>query len=410
MDAVDPRDPEARTGPPPDAEAVRGALRGVIDPELRASIEELGMVDDVCVGPGGDVTVRVALTTMGCPLRAQISRDVESKVAGVPGVRTVRVDYAEMTQEQKSATMQRARWKAREDAPDTEIPSTTRVLAVASGKGGVGKSSVTVNLAAALAARGLTVGVLDADIWGFSVPRMLGAEGRLGGADGKIHPNLVPVENRLEPAGAPGTLKVVSMGFLIDDESTALMWRGLVLARALEQFLTDVRWGPMDYLLVDMPPGTGDIQMALARLLPQAELLVVTTPALAAQKVASRVADMARRSYMKVAGVVENMSEFVAPDGSRHALFGSGGGAALGREIGAPLIARIPIEPAVAEAGDTGKPVALSAPDTTAGAAFHVLASLVVTEVLPPIEMAGCTARILDLAADLAAANDADVP
>ena len=319
----------------------------------------------------------------------QIRQDVESKVRGLPGVTAVTVEYGEMTPEQKTAAMQRARFNAREQASPTEVPSTTRVLAVASGKGGVGKSSVTVNLATALAAQGLTVGVLDADIWGFSVPRMLGLDGRLGGSDGKIEPHVVPIGD--------GTLKVVSMGFLVDDEGTALMWRGLILTRALEQFLTDVRWGEMDYLLVDMPPGTGDVQMGLARLLPQAEMLVVTTPALAAQKVATRVADMARRSYMKVVGVVENMSEFVAPDGTRHALFGTGGGAALAAEIGVPLVARIPIEAAVSSGGDAGTPVALAAPDSPAGQAFAELAARIVADLLPPIEMAGCTARLLDL-------------
>ncbi len=377
---------------------MRGVLRGVIDPELHASIVDLGMVDDVTIDPDGAVMVQIALTTLGCPLRGQIKKDVESKVRGLPGVSAVAVKYGEMTPEQKTAAMQRARWNARENAPDTEVPSTTRVLAIASGKGGVGKSSVTVNLAVALASRGYTVGVLDADIWGFSVPRMLGIDDRLGGADGKIHPNVVPVASRLGDAGQPGSLKVVSMGFLVDDESTALMWRGLILTRALEQFLTDVHWGEMDYLVVDMPPGTGDIQMALARLLPQAEMLVVTTPARNAQKVASRVADMARRSYMKVAGVVENMSAFVAPDGTSHALFGSGGGAALAAEIDAPLLATIPIEPAVAEGGDTGRPVVVATPDSPAGVAFHALAGLVVDEILPPIEMGGCTARILDIA------------
>jgi ATP-binding protein involved in chromosome partitioning len=404
FDHPDPDDPGAPVhqpvaGPPPSGADVRHVLQGVIDPELHASIIELGMVDDVTVDDDGRVVVKVALTTAGCPLRGQIKRDVESKVRGLRGVRDVKVEYGEMTQEQKTAAMQRARFNARENAAPTEVASTTRVLAIASGKGGVGKSSVTVNLAAALAARGLRVGVLDADIWGFSIPRMLGIDGRLGGTEGKITPHVLSIPNTRGQGsnGEPGELHVVSMGFLVDDEGTALMWRGLILTKALEQFLTDVRWGDLDYLLIDMPPGTGDIQMGLARMLPQAEMLVVTTPALAAQKVAVRVADMARRSYMKVTGVVENMSEFVAPDGSRHALFGSGGGEKLAREIGVPLVARIPIEPAVSAGGDTGSPVALSAPDSPAGAAFHALAERVTTDLLPPIEMSGCTARMFDL-------------
>lgn len=398
----DPDDPGAPVhqpvpGPPPSLDDVRRMLQGVIDPELHASIVDLGMVEDARVDPDGTVTVKVALTTAGCPLRVQIKQDVESKLRGLPGVTAVAVNYGEMTAEQKSAAMQRARFNARENASPTEVSSSTRVLAVASGKGGVGKSSVTVNLAAALAARGLVVGVLDADIWGFSVPRMLGVEGRLGGSDGKITPHSIAVPN--PDGGPPGELKVVSMGFLVDDEGTALMWRGLILTKALEQFLTDVRWGEMDYLLIDMPPGTGDVQMGLARMLPQAEMLVVTTPALAAQKVATRVADMARRSYMKVAGVVENMSEFVAPDGSRFALFGAGGGAALAEEIGAPLVAQIPLEPAVSTGGDTGAPIVLSSPDSPAARAFEALAARVAEDLLPPVEMSGCTARLLDLVA-----------
>jgi ATP-binding protein involved in chromosome partitioning len=411
IDRPNPDDPGAPVhqpvaGPAPSPDDVRRMLAGVVDPELHTSIVDLGMVGDIDVTVDGHVTVAVALTTAGCPLRHQIATDVESKVRGLRGVTGVSVEYGEMTQEQKSAAMQRARWNAREHAPGTEVPATTRVLAVASGKGGVGKSSVTVNLAVALASRGLTVGVLDADIWGFSVPRMLGVDGRLSGADGKIHPNTLEVANRLDPAGPPGRLKIVSMGFLVDDEGTALMWRGLILTKAVEQFLTDVRWGEMDYLLVDMPPGTGDIQMGLARMLPQAEMLVVTTPALAAQKVAVRVADMARRSFMKVVGVVENMSAFVTPDGESYALFGEGGGAALAQEIEAPLVARIPLEPAVSAGGDAGRPAALSTPDSPAGAGFHALAARIVTELLPPIEMSGCTARILDLAAANLKASD----
>jgi ATP-binding protein involved in chromosome partitioning len=410
IEHIDPDDPEAParvSGPPPSAEQVMRMLEGVEDPELHASIVELGMVSDVKVDRDGAVAVKVALTTAGCPLRSQIQKDVESKVRGLPGVSAVSVEYGEMTAEQRSATMQRARWNARENAPDTEIQSSTRVLAIASGKGGVGKSSVTVNLAVALAAQGRSIGVLDADIWGFSVPRMLGVEGRLGGTGGKIEPNVVEVPNLDDPAAPAGTVKVVSMGFLVDDESTALMWRGLILSKALEQFLTDVRWGELDYLLIDMPPGTGDIQMALSRLLPRTELLVVTTPALAAQKVATRVADMARRSYLKVTGVVENMSEFVAPDGSRHPIFGVGGGDALAREIGAPLVGRVPIEAEVSRGGDTGRPAVLDHPDSAAGLEFRRIARTIVDELLPPVEMAGCTARIFEIAAAGLAEKDA---
>jgi ATP-binding protein involved in chromosome partitioning len=391
--------------PVPAPDDVRGVLAGVIDPELHASIVDLGMVDDVRVADDGLITVKVVLTTAGCPLRTQIKRDVESKVLGLPGVTSVKVEYGEMTAEQKSAAMQRARFNAREQAAPTEVPATTRVLAVASGKGGVGKSSVTVNLAAALAAQGFTVGVLDADIWGFSVPRMLGIDGRLGGEDGKITPHEIPVGDGATD-GTTGRIKVVSMGFLVDDEGTALMWRGLILTKALEQFLTDVRWGDMDYLLIDMPPGTGDVQMGLARMLPQAEMLVVTTPARAAQKVAVRVADMARRSYMKIVGVVENMSELVLPDGSRHAVFGEGGGEALAAEVHAPLVARIPLEASVSAGGDAGRPVVLTrlegdAADSEAARAFADLAERISTELMPPVEMSGCSARLLDLVEQL---------
>jgi ATP-binding protein involved in chromosome partitioning len=235
---------------------------------------------------------------------------------------------------------------------------------------------------------------------------MLGINSRLGGADGKIHPNEVKVPS-VRPNGPEGTLKVVSMGFLVEDEGMALMWRGLVLAKAVEQFLTDVRWGDLDYLLVDMPPGTGDIQMALSRLLPRAELLVVTTPALAAQKVAVRVADMARRSYLKVAGVVENMSAFTCDHGQSYPLFGSGGGQALADEVKAPLLAQIPLEPGVAAGGDTGSPLALAEPQSPAGQAFHLLAHRIATEVMPPVEMSGCTARVFAAANANLAALDA---
>jgi ATP-binding protein involved in chromosome partitioning len=374
--------------PPSEADVVE-VLRGVVDPELGSDIVDLGMVHGVQVADDGAVTVSVALTIAGCPLRTQIREDVESKVRGLPGVREASVTFAEMTAEQRTHVMQRARKRAAENPPPTEVPLSTRVVAVASGKGGVGKSSVTVNLATALAARGHRVGVLDADIWGFSVPRMLGITGRMEATEArKIRPHELQVGD--------GLLEVVSMGFLVDDEAQALMWRGLVLSKALEQFLTDVGWGDVDYLLVDMPPGTGDIQMALGRLLPRTELLVVTTPALAAQRVAVRVADMARRSYLKVLGVVENMSAFTCEHGERYTLFGEGGGQALADDLGIPLVGQVPLEPAVSAANDAGIPLMISAPDSAAGLAFAAIAERIATDLLPPVDMAGCTARILD--------------
>jgi ATP-binding protein involved in chromosome partitioning len=378
-------------------------LRSVIDPELGADIVSLGMVPGVAVAADGAVTVGVKLTIGGCPLRAQIKKDVESRVAVHPGVTSVRIDWGEMTSEERSEVMLKARWNARENAPDTEIPITARVLAIASGKGGVGKSSVTVNLAAAIAAQGFTVGVLDADIWGFSVPRLLGIDDRLearaveGSDKPKIFPNEISVGR--------GTLKVVSTGFMVG-EDTALMWRGLMLTKAVEQFLRDVHWGELDYLFIDMPPGTGDVQMGLARMLPRTDLLIVTTPALAAQKVAARAADMARRSFLRVCGVIENMSAFTCEHGETYALFGEGGGQSLADEIGVPLLGKVPLEPSVAAGGDAGTPVAL---DGTGAAAdtFRPIARRIIDEVAPPTNMAGCSARLIGLVNAALDAKDA---
>jgi ATP-binding protein involved in chromosome partitioning len=379
--------------PPPSVEDVMALLRGVIDPELGGNIVELGMTTGADVSPEGDVRIGVKLTIAGCPLRAQIKKDVETRVATHPGVRDVTIDWGEMTSDERSEVMLKARWAARENAPDTRIPATTRVLAIASGKGGVGKSSVTVNLAAAIADSGYTVGVLDADIWGFSVPRMLGLEDRLEAkvVEGSDRPLILPHERVV---GA-GTLKVVSTGLLVEDEGTALMWRGLMLTKAVEQFLRDVHWGPLDYLLIDMPPGTGDVQMGLARLLPRTDLVIVTTPAVSAQKVAIRAADMARRSFLRVAGVIENMSSFTCEHGDRYALFGEGGGRELADEVGVELLGQVPIEPAVAAGGDTGEPVVLSGTGPAAEA-FRAIARTIVTETVPPVAMAGCSARLLD--------------
>lgn len=371
---------------------VRSLLRGVIDPELGGDIVELGMVDTIAVSDHGDVRVGVKLTIGGCPLRGQIKADVESRVRTHPGVRSVGIDWGEMTADERSQVMATARWRARESAPATQIAARTRVLAIASGKGGVGKSSVTVNLATALALRGLSVGVLDADIWGFSVPRMLGVPGRLTASkDTEGRSRIVPMRKSI----GPGTLEIVSTGNLVDDEGTALMWRGLMLTKAVEQFLNDVAWGDLDYLLIDMPPGTGDVQMGLARMLPRTDLVIVTTPAVSAQRVAIRAADMARRSYLRIAGVIENMSSFTCDHGERYALFGEGGGQALADEIGVALLGQVPLEPAVAAGGDSGEPVTASDHGGEAAAVFRAIAERLVTEVAPPVVMAGCSARVL---------------
>jgi ATP-binding protein involved in chromosome partitioning len=364
---------------------VRAALAGVIDPELGADIVELGMVRDVRVD-AGCVTVDIALTVAACPLRDQLRADVTRHVEVVPGVKSVKVNTGAMGAEERAALMSRARLKAQDRAVVTDIPATTRVLAVASGKGGVGKSSVSVNLAISLARRGLVVGLLDADVWGHSVPRLLGMDGDVEVREAKMIP--------FERAVPPGLLKVISMGFLSGEEE-AIMWRGLVLNRAVQHFLEDVHWGPLDYLVIDLPPGTGDVQMGLARMVPRTELIVVTTPNLAAQKVAGRAADMARKGHIRVAGVIENMSAFTCEHGETYPIFGHGGGQRLADEIGVPLIGSVPLDAGVATGGDTGSPIALDDAGPLVGV-FAAIAERVVTEISPLVEMTGCSARLLD--------------
>ncbi len=403
----------------PTTDDVMAVLRGVIDPELGSDIVDLGMAKGARVADDGQVTVTIALTTMGCPLRAQIRDDVTVRIESMPGVAGVTIDWTELDADEKAETMMKARAAAADRASPTAVPPTARVLAVASGKGGVGKSSVTVNLATALARRGLRVGVLDADIGGFSIPRMLGLDGRLDAT--KIGDRAVMTPHSLDvPAGdrptahetaadtahdatagdaagdaGPGRLDVVSMGFLVDAEDAALMWRGLMLNRAVQHFLEDVDWADdLDYLLIDMPPGTGDIAMGLARMLPRAEALVVTTPATAAQKVAGRAVDGARKSHLRVAGIIENMAAFVTPDGARYPLFGEGGGQALSEQSGVPLLASIPLEPSVSAGGDAGAPIAGGS--GPAADAFRALAARIVEEVAPPVAIESCSARLFD--------------
>jgi len=374
-------------------EAVQQALRGVMDPELGDNIVDLKMVGNITIS-GSHVTVEVALTIAGCPLRAAIERDVVARVSLLPSVDAVDVVISMMDADQKAAVMARARAVAKDRGTDT-IAKTTRILAIGSGKGGVGKSSVTTNLAVALANTGLTVGVLDADIWGFSIPRLLGLKGPVEAKDGKMQ----PIET---PCGA-GRLKVLSMGFLADEDK-AIMWRGLVLNRAVQQFVEDAEWGELDYLLVDLPPGTGDVAMGLIKVLPRAEMLVVTTPPVAAQQVAHRAADMARRGYLPVAGVIENMSAFVCDHGTSYALFGSGGGERLAEQLKVPLLAQIPLHPDMAAGGDVGLP---SAGGT--GPLAHVFAELarkILEEIAPPVSIEGCSVRMLDALEKAVAASN----
>jgi len=382
--------PQTVGATPPSVAEVTLRLKAVMDPELGDNIVDLGMAAVASISADGVVAIAMKLTIKGCPLRVQIKKDIESRLESHPGVTKVTIDWGEMTAEERTAVMTRARWNAREQAPDTQIPLNTRILAIASGKGGVGKSSVTVNLAAALASVGHTVGVLDADIWGFSIPRMLGISDRLEARriDGIEKPRMIPNERVV----GKGLLKVVSTGMLVEDESTALMWRGLMLTKAVEQFLNDVHWGELDYLLIDMPPGTGDVQMGLARMLPRTDLIIVTTPSVSAQKVAIRAADMARRSFLRVAGVIENMSAFTCEHGESYPLFGAGGGQTLADEIGAALLGQVPIEAAVANGGDIGEPIVLTS-QGPAAQAFLAIAANIMNTTVPVTEMGGCTAR-----------------
>jgi ATP-binding protein involved in chromosome partitioning len=365
------------------------ALEGVRDPELGGNIVELGMVSDVVVD-GSSVTVGIALTVAECPLRNQIENDTRRRVEAMPGVDGVEVRTTAMTKRQRAGLMSVARARARESAEPTQVSPTTRVIAIGSGKGGVGKSSVSVNLAVALVEAGFRVGLLDADIWGFSTPRMLGIDDRLE-AD--------PESKLIVPVEALG-VKLVSTGLIIETEETALMWRGLMLSRALEQFLKQVEWGDLDYLIIDLPPGTGDIQMALTRMLPQAEMVVVTTPQRAAQKVAVRVADMARRSHMPIVGVIENMAGLSCDCGRVHDVFGEGGGAELATDLGVPLIGSIPLDPEVVPGGDQGRPVVASATRSPAAAAIREIADQLVA-LVPPAELETCTGRIAKILTEL---------
>jgi ATP-binding protein involved in chromosome partitioning len=359
------------------------ALRPVEDPELHRSIVDLNMVREISIDLPA-VSVQIALTIPGCPLKAEIQRRVSEAVTALPGVEELQLDFTSMTDEERAELRQQLHGdpaatagsqQGHGHAEGREIPfaqpgNRTRVLLIASGKGGVGKSSVTTNLAIALARQGKRVAVVDADVWGFSVPRMLGVD----------HPPTV-IDSMIVPPEANG-VACISMGFFAKEDQ-AVIWRGPMLHKALEQFLTDVYWDDPDYLVVDLPPGTGDISLSLAQFLPQAEVYVVTTPNPAAQRVAQRSAFMSQKVNMEVKGVIENMSWFTGDDNKRYELFGEGGGQELAERLDVPLLAKVPLVSALREGGDTGRPITAVDPDAEASKIFEALAARIDTELAP---------------------------
>jgi ATP-binding protein involved in chromosome partitioning len=345
-----------------DQAAVREAVGRVQDPELHRSLEELNMLRELAVDEGGAVQVLVALTIPGCPLKDKLTTDVTAAAMGVPGVTAVAVEFTHMNDQERAELVQDVRGAPMREITIGKPGSNTRVIAVSSGKGGVGKSSVTANLGVSLARLGRTVGVIDADVWGFSIPKMLGVDRQ---------PTVI--DDTLIPPEIHG-VRVMSMDFFVRPDQ-AVIWRGPMLHKAMEQFLADVHWDDPDYLLIDMPPGTGDIAISMSQFLPRAQAIVVTTPQPTAQRVAKRAALMAEKVNQEILGVVENMSWFTGNDGTRYAIFGDGGGATLAEEIGVPLLAQIPLVPALREGADRGLPVTIADPDGEAAAAFEHLAA-----------------------------------
>jgi ATP-binding protein involved in chromosome partitioning len=350
---------------------IRKALEAVVDPELHRNIVELDMVRSVTVHPTGVVDVTVSLTTPGCPIRGHFSNGVAQAIRPLDGVTDVNVEFDVLNDTQKSAIQTKL---GRVSLPQGALAQVSDVICVGSGKGGVGKSTLTANLAAALTAEGRRVGVLDADVWGYSIPRMLGL-----GAD---RPK-VSAQRKILPLEAHG-IAVMSIGFFVEEDA-AVVWRGPMLHKALTQFLEDVDWGKLDHLLVDLPPGTGDVSMTLAQLLPQASFLIVTTPQPAAQRVARRAAEMATKVNLDVAGVVENMSGFVTPDDQRFPIFGEGGGQELADELDVPLLGKVPLTMPLREQADAGTPLVLTDPDDPAAQAIRQAARGIVA--LAPAEL-----------------------
>jgi ATP-binding protein involved in chromosome partitioning len=350
---------EAMTAP--STEQITEALRAVIDPELRRSIVDLGMVRSIEVRDGGKVEVVVSLTTPGCPIRSHFQQAVAANVGGLDGVTEVGVGFDVLSDEEKGRLQQALGRPG--GLPEGALAQVKNVICVASGKGGVGKSTMTANLAAALAADGQSAGALDCDVYGYSIPRMLGVDRR---------PE-VNAERKIIPPLGPAGIKVMSIGFFLE-RNAAVVWRGPMLHKAIQQFLEDVAWDEVDYLLLDLPPGTGDVSMTLAQLLPQARVVLVTTPQPAAQMVARRAADMAAKVDLELLGVIENMSAFTTPDGQRFAIFGEGGGQLLADELDVPLLAKVPLAEELRAHADSGLPLVLDQPDHPASQAIRAAA------------------------------------
>ena len=355
----------------PNKDQILEALKVVIDPELRRNIVELDMVRSIDIKDGGVVDVTVSLTTPGCPIKNTFQTAVTDAVMGLGGVEQVNVGFDVLSDTQKAALSKKL---GRSQLPEGALAMVSNVICIGSGKGGVGKSSITANLAAALSAQGKRVGVLDADVWGYSIPRMmgLGAERPRVSGERKILP---PVAH---------DIKIMSIGFFVEEDA-AVVWRGPMLHKALTQFLEDVEWGELDYLLVDLPPGTGDVSMTLAQLLPQAKFVIVTTPQATAQRVARRSAEMAEKVRLEVAGVIENMSGFTTPGGERFAIFGEGGGQELADELDVPLLGKVPLTMPLREQADSGIPLVLTDPDDPAAQAIRQAARGIIA--MSPIEL-----------------------
>ncbi len=356
----------------PSNEQITEALRAVIDPELRQSIVDLGMVRSIEVGPAGRVEVVVSLTTPGCPIRSHFEGAVVKQVAALEGVESVGVGFDVLSDSEKQNLQQRLGRPG--GLPEGALAQVGNVICVASGKGGVGKSTMTANLAAALQAEGHRAGALDADVYGYSIPRMLGVDGR---PEVNAHRKIIPLQS------ASG-VKVISIGFFIE-QNAAVVWRGPMLHKAIQQFLEDVEWGELDYLLLDLPPGTGDVSMTLAQLLPQARVIIVTTPQPAAQSVAARAAEMAGKVDLEVLGVIENMSGFTTPDGQRFTIFGEGGGQKLADELDVPLLGKVPLQEELRERADEGDPLVVTDPQAPASVAVRQAARGIVAAT--PVEL-----------------------